>query len=1577
MTTLLTCMTEEARQKARLHNRLEKISKFLDEIEEIQTLDYLTPIYQNFYMKVRENFRIIFSIHQQNNYTILCMFDFLRRGGNEYLELRDNLSLKKTFAEKLHDKIEITNTEHFKQRIASFEECPQLPKSPVPDDNEYIWLNHEAATINQVIVLETEAWGKAQLQPHFKRSGNAIHRLLQDQIYTEIDKFHTENSQSQLTPPIAPYFEPSHVDDNDFRIHLQYFPSHHILMLLDLTKKDVTIRGFPEEIEREALISKAQRAYELDVFLLDPDDYFKIQEQQQGNLALSPEESDILAQVSQRENRFPLFINGRAGSGKSTILQYLLKDYLYLGIKHWNPEVRHTPLYLTYSKNLCEAASDHVSRLLDANANLLLRQGEEWQNNYKQYKGEILANTFKLFRDFLIELLPEETRERFVPERRIGYGQFKRLWEQRTTRNTELRRYTVDLVWHIIRTYIKGMSRGEGDVLTPDAYLDLPRKHRTVTDEDFKRVYDLVWSKWYQPHCQETGHWDDQDLALAVLDEATFPRTYPAVFCDEAQDFTAIELKILYHLSLFSERSIPPHSIGHIPFVFAGDPLQTLNPTGFRWESVKSSFHQYLLAPLERHAPGRTDFNYQELLKNYRSSTKIVGFCNNIQLLRLCLFSDRYQIRPQEAWFPILDAMTPFLYSVNTPKARELLGSNALVIIPNCHEDEEVDYVANDPVLRDTVECDEKGISPTVISPNMAKGLEYDQVVVLYRFGATCPKTLLTRLQGQGPQDPGANITIEWEYFLNRLYVAASRARRRLVILDELEAFHSFWGFMRDMDAEHLIRHLGVTVDPQYWGGDNILVIREGTDADLDDILQNRSQEDDTAKLAQKHYQKGMDAEDPKFLRMARLQYQRLSDQTKANECLAHALRLEGQYREAAVVFMQIDEYKLALDSLWAVSDFEEIARTNWIGDLRNDLRTELAPCLHSQRWTGSLEQTERAVRRVQNAMTSAPMMPEMSNSWRLVTTAIFNWIRTSNETGTLSAKWDGIHMLADRFDYPKECLAEIAHRLQRHDDALALWETSGKITGMNYYRSQYLTKAWPDNLRPLKQMNAFEEIIAEWQKNETTLKTPMDEDLAAIVIEATIEIHKVEEAVDLLCRQHWVKTPQILRPLTNKLLKLIDEILLKSQQDAKQVIQLHLGTLVNTKAWNDSRDWKELTGVLEKVDSLDKRFDEKNRHEIEQFLVECLAENHSLSSDETPTENRDKVSTLLRNRLRRAQDQWLPVLEKEISLPIAGAAIERANRLEDAIGYYYWVLTLRLQIDQYRYFEERLAACLQKRVEWRRQQGGRLGPDDESKDERKIDDLKRKLNIEFFSSDPNPSQYKGDGKMSRQQIKIFKESQRPVSTEEKDAEERLKNCDLENDEDNWFSALENLVKILAEKDKWHTLIQNWYSSNDLRRQYARLSEQQADKALTIIVKAIIKPLSCSVQVTESDLQTQQTLMELIVTRLRDNERDNTWLGCTTLNIDQDVAGSAIERLGRHIDAIQFYEWALKNQTTSNSRREMAKRLIAVRERHADYLRSTKDGQRRGDDQWQRAQTLRDQYKLTGQEIPRYPDLAF
>ena len=109
-------------------------------------------------------------------------------------------------------------------------------------------------------------------------------------------------------------------------------------------------------------------------------------------------------------------------------------------------------------------------------------------------------------------------------------------------------------------------------------------------------------------------------------------------------------------------------------------------------------------------------FNYQELLFNYRSTEKIVKLCNSIQLLRAALFSGTH-VKPQESWRQEEDAPLSCWFDVDEGAVREGLRQSDLVIIVNCDEGGEDEFVRNDPLLNKLTEKDEKGIARSVYSP--------------------------------------------------------------------------------------------------------------------------------------------------------------------------------------------------------------------------------------------------------------------------------------------------------------------------------------------------------------------------------------------------------------------------------------------------------------------------------------------------------------------------------------------------------------------------------------------------------------------------------------------------------------------------------------------------------------------------------------------------------------------------------------------------------------------------------------------------------------------------------------------
>jgi hypothetical protein len=86
-----------------------------------------------------------------------------------------------------------------------------------------------------------------------------------------------------------------------------------------------------EQLSLSDLTPFARRSYP-SYLLADEQSWLAIERGKEANLALSAEEELILKSVSTAapgNGSLPLFINGRAGSGKSTMLLYLFADYCY------------------------------------------------------------------------------------------------------------------------------------------------------------------------------------------------------------------------------------------------------------------------------------------------------------------------------------------------------------------------------------------------------------------------------------------------------------------------------------------------------------------------------------------------------------------------------------------------------------------------------------------------------------------------------------------------------------------------------------------------------------------------------------------------------------------------------------------------------------------------------------------------------------------------------------------------------------------------------------------------------------------------------------------------------------------------------------------------------------------------------------------------------------------------------------------------------------------------------------------------------------------------------------------------
>lgn len=658
----------------------------------------------------------------------------------------------------------------------------------------------------------------------------------------------------------------------------------------------------PDEIARHA-----KRSYPADI-LASSDLWLAVQESKKANLALSGEEALLLNKLRSDEESLPVFINGRAGSGKSTMLYYLFADYLYR--KQSCPDLTGNLLFLTYSKALSETARDTVRDLLKARADIALERATSANNGFQGLHD--YGDCFQPFRSYLVELAVQNGNHNFQTDREIDFRLFTRLYygigvprDMAAWTFRGIRHYSADLCWHVIRTFIKGYS--SDGFLSPLEYGELPRSEKSVSDQTYCTIYEDVWDKWYRDLYEQYGLWDSQDLVRCAIEQKWAKPKYAVLFCDEAQDFTRLEFEFIRSLLLYREYDLGFRPC-RLPFSLAGDPFQTLNPTGFRWDAIKAAFYDEIVQNLDPYSRGVISVHYEELSHNYRSADPIVRFGNLLQLWRAVLFD--LSVRPQQPWLNADNSIPPQLLildeTISSQEFKELI-QDAIVIVPTDYNGENA-FIDNDDLLR-AIKNDDSTFS--VQSPMLAKGQEFRNVI-LYKFGEHCPERFF---------DKGGDFEerIAREYFLNKLYVAATRATHNLLIV-ETKTGEQFWRNALDSESS-ICEFVRQSRDPDRWKG-NIRGVIRGDGTTISAIAKDKA---DPKELGQKLFENGLENRNPELLNQAAGYFQRGGDLKMAGKAQAFSYQVRGDYLKAAQVFMQYGYEREIEECYWEGKCYEEL----------------------------------------------------------------------------------------------------------------------------------------------------------------------------------------------------------------------------------------------------------------------------------------------------------------------------------------------------------------------------------------------------------------------------------------------------------------------------------------------------------------------------------------------------------------------------------------------------------------------------------------------------------------------------
>ncbi|MCL2804696.1 MAG: ATP-binding domain-containing protein [Treponema sp.] len=1208
------------------------------------------------------------------DHTVIIFLTIMIRGDNDYVYFQRDPN---TFGENLYGKIDQKSLKEYLEKAVAEE--PPVNK-PSLSDSERAYLYSAAATNydldNEALICESDQWVKAINQAPFSTILPRIYDTVKD-IYEKNINDVNELQISKRREKII--FD---LDNEEKRISL-----------IDLVKEEnldainaaSVVEDWKQDIKDN--ISIIKRAYP-QYILADDSLWMDIEKDPQSNFTLSKEEISVLKAFTQK-SAFPMFINGRAGSGKSTMLQYLFADYFsrYISYKE---TINYPPVYFTYNSELLQRAQNFVKGLIKCNTAFdekVREQVQQQDNNIL----ERLKNSFKELKVYLLSIVPDADREKFNKMNYITFTRFHDLWTDKfKTDKNVMRNYSPDISWHVIRTYIQGMD-ADG-YLDPDDYEELEEKQKTVSRDDYKYIYDKVWI-WYNDVKQKNRLWDDQDLARYIIENNLAKPVFPGIFCDEAQDFTRVDMELFFRLSIYSDRDLQKQDISTIPFAFAGDELQTLNPTGFRWEALKAGFTQKFILSLSAASkePIQTNLNYCELENNYRSLPSIVRFCNTLQLFRAVRFNIT-GLRPQKPWN--IPSNIPVVYFPSNDAVfweNILKITDAVFIIP-CEEGQEVEWIKKDPELSKHIVIENDVPKNIVLSANLAKGLEFNRVVV-YGFGKTCSEKMIN-----GSDNEDTSVTLPLEYYINKTYVAISRAKKQLIIIDSEDGMKKLWDVTKNNNIINSNLDKINSGNIKHWSlNDDLFLLTQGYHSFLENSDVNMEE------IASQFRQNGISSRNSFMLRQAANCYKGLKQNTEASKCEAIAYIFDRKYLEAGKMSIESGWIDQSVKSFWLANckeGFREIEKITEKNDTYKIFNETSSAIISDKKEIIVNAITTAATKRneLYNAIKGDEIFPdyEMHKVLQDAINVIIKKVKTmiaANTDHIILRRIIDIHNQGMKVE-PAE-IAEVAYALNDYETAIEYWgkpEENKNNEKYNISRA-YCTK-YPDNISLFKPIKKYNVITDEYNKNAGF---KLSEEQMFMVAEAFIMQKDADKALELSAMFSSPAYYQQLSLLCDKKYSNIF-LVLKKLSKIREV------------------DWDDIWNLMRD----ERNAKDKNDSWMILYIAAALSR---IKTWDLPVENEDIWEYLREEIIKKYAVYRTLVIPEELIIDI-GTAIEIAGHRRDALEYYKFAETNVKN-------EELKIKCTERWIKNKEKQAEASGEDKKNKEDKmQLAINKRRLNM-------------------------------------------------------------------------------------------------------------------------------------------------------------------------------------------------------------------------------------------------------
>jgi hypothetical protein len=556
--------------------------------------------------------------------------------------------------------------------------------------------------------------------------------------------------------------------------------------------------GGPDEVSRDSHVLKIHGGYitiggQTELTKTYIDDLLHM-----ANIIIT---DDQLLQIAKSE---PLLIDGHAGTGKSVIIALRIAVHYATFDKTKGNENKLIPslLVVAYNKRVLNMIKDYVGYWIRK----MIHQGNEKYLDRISY-----IPTLQLYHMLLNKQDYYNIPDPLLNESTETFVNFYRFQSEFFSRRNDFTGISAEQAWHFIRGILKGRELGwygSGEPITIDDFgsitgkpdSKIPRKSTEKMSKELILSLLDVHTK-YESWRVENGYLDDIDLVRKALDSIEdgtsrkdeFIKKFDTVLIDEGQDLTIVEFKLItYLLRKYSES---------VNIVVGGDPLQTINPTGFSWENLETFITERV-----HEEQGNNKFKMEDnhtMVVSHRMPKTLVDFSNIIIKSRARLSNENLELMKALDDLSNDGSITRVPYDSNDEQQRNTvneflaaaLGSDIGTIIWARDKKELDDVKSKDSTLTDLVatKTDEGLLKEDIHSIESVKGLEFE-TVILYRFGdlsqnfQTLAESSLSATETHDSEEAYESL-----YFLNRLFIASTRSKKNLIIIDSQDSMEKSW----------------------------------------------------------------------------------------------------------------------------------------------------------------------------------------------------------------------------------------------------------------------------------------------------------------------------------------------------------------------------------------------------------------------------------------------------------------------------------------------------------------------------------------------------------------------------------------------------------------------------------------------------------------------------------------------------------------------------------------------------------------------------------------------------------------